>query len=78
MAWALKAPEKPTSPYLNVEQAAYLGVAKQTLYNNTKHIPRLPGFRTLMYDPKVLDELRASARFKSLRLGKTRQKKTIS
>ncbi len=68
LAWACKQVEPPRSPYLNVEEAAaYLGVAVQTIYNNSKHIPRLPGFRNLMYDPKVLDAVRASARFKSKR-----------
>ncbi|MBN9517188.1 helix-turn-helix domain-containing protein [bacterium] len=79
LVWAAPAAEPPKSPYLNAEQAAaYLGVAKQTVYNNRPHIPSLPGFRTLMFDPKVLDELRASARFKSLRLGKSGPRKTTS
>ncbi|MFO0798344.1 MAG: helix-turn-helix domain-containing protein [Gemmataceae bacterium] len=68
LTWACKQVEPPRSPYLNVEQAAaYLGVAVRTVYNNRQHIPALPGFRKLMFDPKVLDEVMASPRFKSKR-----------
>jgi hypothetical protein len=68
LSWAAKTPEPLLSPYLNVEQAAaYLGVAKRTVYNNRRHIPALPGFRTLMFDPKVLDQVRSDARFMSKR-----------
>ena len=68
MVWAAQTPAPPKSPYLNVkEAAAYLGVAVRTVYNNRKHIPALPGFRTLMFDPKVLDQVRASPRFRSKR-----------
>lgn len=68
MVWGAKPVVVPRSPYLNAEEAAaYLGVAKQTIYNNRRHIPSLPGFRTLMFDPKVLDQVRADARFMSKR-----------
>ncbi len=68
MVWNAKLAEPPSSPYLNVDEAAaYLGVAKQTIYNNRCSIPSLPGFRTLMFDPKVLDQLRADPRFMSKR-----------
>jgi hypothetical protein len=75
LIWAAQAAEPPKSPYLNVEQAAaYLGVAVQTIYNNSKHIPRLPGFWTLMYDPKTLEQVRASERFKTKRLAANRKR----
>jgi hypothetical protein len=68
LMWAAETPEPPRSPYLNVkEAAAYLGVAVRTVYNNRRHIPALPGFRKLMFDPKVLDGVRASVRFMSKR-----------
>ncbi len=73
MGWSAPKAEAPKSPYLNVEEAAaYLGVAVRTIYNNSKHIPRLPGFRNLMYDPKVLDRIRADARFLSKRRSSSR------
>ncbi|MCE9566177.1 MAG: helix-turn-helix domain-containing protein [Planctomycetes bacterium] len=74
LTWAVRAVEPPKSPYLNVEQAAaFLGVAVQTVYNNRRHIPSLPGFRTLMFDRKVLEGLRASPRFMSKRQSETRR-----
>lgn len=57
------------SPYLDAQQAAdFLGVARQTLYNNRRHIPSLPGFRTLRFDPAVLKDLRGSQQFRTKRL----------
>jgi len=74
MTWAAPAVEPPKSPYLNVKQAAaFLGVAVQTVYNNRRHIPSQPGFRTLMFDPSVLEQLRASPRFMSKRKSEKRR-----
>lgn len=74
MTWTAPAVEPLKSPYLNVEQAAaFLGVAVQTVYNNRRHIPSLSGFRTLMFDRKVLEELRASPRFMSKRQSEKRR-----
>ena len=57
------------SPFLNAQQAAdFLGIAVQTLYNNRKHIASLPGFRKLMFDPAVLEQLRSSWEFRNDRL----------
>lgn len=70
LAWSARPPEPaPTSPYLNVEQAAaFLGVAVQTVYNNRAFIPSLPGFHKLMFDPGVLADLRGSAKWRTKRL----------
>lgn len=74
MAWVAKQAGPAPSPYLNAEQAAArLGIATQTLYNNRRHIPSLPGFRTLMFDPVVLDKLRDSMTFRQNRLAKQRK-----
>lgn len=76
LAWVPLTTKPAPSPHLNVEQAAdYLGVAVQTIYNNRKYIPSLPGFRTLMFDPKVLDEVRASVKFRNARLTEQRRKR---
>ena len=74
LVWAGPVVEPPSSPYLNVEQAAaFLGVAVQTVYNNRQHIPALPGFKKLMFDPVVLAEVRASPRFMAKRSSRKRQ-----
>jgi hypothetical protein len=74
LVWAAPAADPPRSPYLNAkEAAAFLGVAVQTVYNNRRHIPSLPGFRRpLMFDPRVLEALRASPRFLSHRRSRSR------
>ena len=72
--WRRKKAKKGETPYLNAKQAAaYLGISLRTLYNNRRHIPSLPGFRTLMFDPKVLDEVRASMKFRTKRLAEQRK-----
>jgi hypothetical protein len=76
LTWAAPALEPLGSPYLDLKQAAaFLGVSPRTVYNNRKYIPSLPGFRRpLMFDPKVLEEVRASAKFRSKRtLGQRRK-----
>ncbi len=74
MTWTAPTVEPLKSPYLNAEQAAaFLGVAVQTVYNNRRHIPSLPGFRTLRFDRKVLEGLRASPRFMSKRQSEKRR-----
>lgn len=57
------------------EAAEFLGIARQTVYNNRKYIPSLPGFRTLRFDKRVLEELRASQRFMTKRVAAQRQKR---
>lgn len=58
------------SPWLTArEAAAFLGISVRTLYNNRRHIPALPGFRTLMFDPAVLREVRGSWKFRARRAG---------
>ena len=52
------------------EAAAYLGIAVQTLYNNRASIPSMPGFRTLLFDPKVLEQVRKNINFRSPRRGR--------
>jgi hypothetical protein len=54
--------------YLTVQDAAaYCRVAVQTIYNNRKHIARMPGLRKLLFTRESLDEwlaTRPSARRK--------------
>jgi hypothetical protein len=73
LRWAVPMRQKPRrSPYLNAQEAAdFLGIALRTLYNNRKHIPSLPGFKKLMFDPKSLREIRSSQRFRTLRLARS-------
>lgn len=43
-------------PYLTLEQAAaYTGLAKQTLYNLRKHIPKAKAVRKLLFRREDLD-----------------------
>ena len=54
--------------YLTVQDAAaYCRVAVQTIYNNRKHIARMPGLRKLLFTREALDDwlaTRPSARRK--------------
>jgi hypothetical protein len=44
------------NPYMTtVEAADYCRVAVQTIYNNRKHIERMPGVRKLLFTAEALD-----------------------
>jgi hypothetical protein len=50
-------------PYLDVrEAAAYCRVAVQTIYNNRRHIERMPGIRKLLFTREALDKWLAGRR----------------
>jgi hypothetical protein len=49
--------------YLTVEDAAsYCRVAVQTIYNNRRHIERMPGVRKLLFTRETLDRWLATRR----------------
>lgn len=63
------APPVPQVKYLTVEDAAaYCRVAVQTIYNNRRHIERMPGVRKLLFTREALD------RWLATRRGNRRQK----
>jgi hypothetical protein len=76
LRWS-KQQQKPVEPAgLNSQKAAnFLGIRLQTLYNNRRHIPSMPGFRTLQFDRKVLEDVRNSQRFRTLRLKDQRRQR---
>lgn len=46
----------PDPKYLTVDEAAaYCRVAVQTIYNNRRHIERMPGVRKLLFTREALD-----------------------
>lgn len=58
------------TPYLTVEDAAsYCRVAVQTIYNNRRHIQRMPGIRKLLFTREALDRWLSTRRKPSRRLG---------
>jgi excisionase family DNA binding protein len=61
---ARNAPAKPDPPkYLTVQEAAaYCRLAVQTIYNNRKHIERMPGVRKLLFTRDALDAWLATRR----------------
>jgi hypothetical protein len=60
--------KKGEAKYLTVQDAAdYCRVAVQTIYNNRRHIERMPGVRKLLFTREALDRwlaMRRSARRK--------------
>jgi hypothetical protein len=67
-AIAQTVPAKSEPKYLTVQDAAsYCRVAVQTIYNNRRHIERMPGVRKLLFTKEALDRwlaMRRSARRK--------------
>ena len=56
------------SPYLDVrEAAAYCRCAVQTIYNNRRHIERMPGLRKLLFTRESLDAWLAARRHRRRR-----------
>lgn len=55
-AIAATIPPKQLPRYLTVQEAAtYCRVAVQTIYNNRRHIARMPGVRKLLFTREALD-----------------------
>lgn len=55
----------PQAKYLTVEEAAaYCRVAVQTIYNNRRHIERMPGVRKLLFTREALDRWLATRKGK--------------
>ena len=56
-------PVKQEPKYLTVQEAvAYCRVAVQTIYNNRRHIARMPGVRKLLFTRAALDTWLATRR----------------
>jgi len=54
---------KRSPKYLTVQEAAaYCRVAVQTIYNNRRHIARMPGVRKLLFTREALDRWLATKR----------------
>jgi hypothetical protein len=62
-AIAQTVPAKSEPKYLTVQDAAdYCRVAVQTIYNNRRHIERMPGVRKLLFTRPALDRWLATRR----------------